>query len=198
MIPWLGASLLWLPLRHAPQQGGPCVTQLTGRWVGMHGYRPLLLEFYDDTMLVVNDQHPLDFRASHDSLFAWGDTTITARYWFSYCRLLLETPGGAELTMTYQEPLARPLTGRWVGDLGPPPGGTAEIRIAANGTARWHVLPSGSWTDGEWERNTRLITFTWATDTIPWIGHYDPEGNAILFDHTVPGSSTAIFRRIFR
>jgi hypothetical protein len=198
MIPWLRALLLWLALLPTPQQGQPCQTQLTGRWVGLHNRQSLLLEFYDDTMLVVNDRYPLSFRVSGDSLFATGDTTITARYWFSYCRLLLAAPDGSEITMTYQESLARPLTGRWVGDLGPPKGGTAEIRIAASGTARWHLLPSGPWTDGEWERETRLITFTWATDTIPWVGHYDPEGNAILFDHTVPGSSTAIFRRIYR
>ena len=205
-ISGLAVLLSWLVLLPAPQQGqqgGPCETQLTGRWVGQHRQQILLLEFYGDTMLVVDDRYPLSFRVTADSLFATGDTTITARYWFSYgtgtaCRLLLQTPDGSEITMTYQEPLARPLTGRWVGDLGPPLNGTAEMRIAAGKTARWHMLPSGPWTDGEWERDTRLITFTWATDTIPWIGHYDPEGNAILFDHTVPGSGTAIFRRIFR
>ena len=197
----LAILLSWLVLLPAPQpgqQGGPCETQLTGRWVGLHHQRPLLLEFYGDTMLVVNDQYPLNYRVTSDSLFATGDTTITARYWFSYCRLLLETPDGSEMTMTYQEPLARPLTGRWVGDLGPPVNATAEMQIAAGKPARSHVLPNGTWTQGEWERDTRLITFTWATDTIPWVGHYDPEGNAILFDHTVPGSGTAIFRRIFR
>ena len=198
MTVWLRALLVWLALLPTPQQGESCQTQLTGRWVGQHNRQTLLLEFYGDTMLVVNDRYPLNFRVSGDSLFATGDTTITARYWFSYCRLLLEPPDGSEVTMTYQAPLARPLTGRWVGDLGPPKNGTAEMRISANGSARWHMLPSGSWTDGDWERATRLITFTWATDTIPWLGHYDPEGNAILFDHTVPGSGTAIFRRIFR
>ena len=174
------------------------MSQPGGRWVGADHQQTLRIQFDGDTMLVVNDCYPLTSRIRADSLYAWGDTTIPARYWFSYCRLLLETPSGAEITMTYQEPLARPLTGRWVGDLGPPKNGTAEIRIAANQTARWHMLPSGPWTDGDWERDTRLITFTWASDTIPWVGHYDPEGNAILFDHTVPGSSTAIFRRIFR
>jgi hypothetical protein len=199
MTALLGALLLWLALMPAGPQGDePCETQLKGRWVGLHHQQTLLLEFYGDTMLVVNDQHPLNYQVRADSLFATGDTTLVARYWFSYCRLILETPDGAEITMGYQPPLARPLVGRWVGDLGTPNHGTAELRISASGTARWHLLPSGSWTDGEWDRETRIITFTWATDTIPWIGHYDPEGNAILFEHTVPGSNAAIFRRIFR
>lgn len=183
----------------ATRQGSQCETSLRGRWVGLHHNGTLELDFYGDTMLVVNDQYPLRYRATSDSLIATGDTMLTARYWFSMCRLLLETPDGSLITMAAQQVLARPLTGRWVGDLGTADGIPAELRLAANGTARWHRLPDGPWTDGEWERETRIITFTWAgADTIPWVGHYDVEGNALLFDHTVPGSHTSIFQRVFR
>jgi hypothetical protein len=194
-----GLTLLALAaLTARPQGRQQCETSLQGRWVGMHRNETLLLEFYGDTMLVVSDQHPLSYRATSDSLFAFGDTTLTARYWFSYCHLLLEAPDGSVVTMTSQPMLARPLTGRWVGDLGTADGAQAEIRLSAGGPARWRLLPDGPWKDGEWERETRIITFTWAADSIPWVGHYDPEGNAILFDHTVPGSRTVILRRIFR
>jgi hypothetical protein len=150
-------------------------------------------------MLVVNDQYPLSYRATADSLIATGDTTVAGRYWFSVCRLLLETPDGSVITMSPQGVLARPLTGRWVGPLGTPDGTEAELRLALGGTARWHPLPDGPWTEGEWERQTRIITFTWAgPDTIPWVGHYDVEGNVILFERTVPGSRATIFHRVFR
>jgi hypothetical protein len=183
----------------ATRQGTQCETSLRGRWVGLHHNGPLELEFYGDTMLVVNDRYPLNYRSTSDSLIATGDTTVTARYRFSYCRLLLEAPDGSMVTMASQQALARPLTGRWVGDLGTADGALAELLLAVNGTARWHRLPDGTWTDGEWERQTRIITFTWAgADTIPWVAHYDVEGNALLFDHTVPGSHTAIFKRLFR
>ena len=191
--------LLTLAAGVASRQGNQCETSLRGRWVGLHHNAPLELEFYGDTMLVVDDRYPLNYRVTSDSLIATGDTTVTARYWFSVCRLLLETPDGALITMSSQINLARPLTGRWVGDVGMPDGGRAELRLTADGKARWHLLPNGSWTEGEWERETRIITFTWAgADTIPWVGHYDVEGNALLFDHTVPGSRTTIFQRVFR
>ncbi len=196
---WPLVLLVTLAATVAGRQGTQCETSLRGRWVGLHRNETLGLEFYGDTMLVVNDQYPLSYRATSDSLLATGDTSVTGRYWFSYCRLLLETADGSVITMSSQPLLARPLTGRWVGDLGTADGAQAELRLAARGTARWHVLPDGPWKDGEWERETRIITFTWAgTDSIPWIGHYDVEGNAILFDHTVPGSRTVIFRRVFR
>lgn len=175
-----------------------CEAELRGRWVGLYHNGTLGFEFYGDTMLVLNDERPLAYRATRDSLIATGDTTLIARYWFSYCRLLLETPEGAVITMAPQPPLARPLTGRWVGDLGTPDGAQAELRLAAGGTARWRVLPNGPWTEGEWERQTRIIIFTWVSDSLTWVGHYDPEGNALLFEHTVPSSRTTIFRRIFR
>ncbi|HXV87109.1 MAG TPA: hypothetical protein VD793_10430 [Gemmatimonadales bacterium] len=171
---------------------------LTGRWVGTHAGQPLHLEFYGDTMLVVNDQHALNYRLTPDSLVAVGDTTVQARYWFSMGRLLLETPAGAVLTMAAQNALARPLTGRWLGELGTPDGAEAELRIAAGGAARWRKIPSGAWMEGEWERQTRIISFTWARDSTDWIGHYDVDGNAIVFERTVPESRPTIFVRVFR
>jgi hypothetical protein len=180
------------------QASQQCETTLRGRWVGFYHNETLRFEFYGDTMLVLNDERPLGYRATRDSLIATGDTTLIARYWFSYCRLLLETPDGSVITMASQPPLARPLTGRWTGDLGTPDGAQAELRLAAGGTARWRVLPNGPWTEGEWERQTRIIIFTWANDSLTWVGHYDPEGNALLFERTVANSRTTIFRRIFR
>jgi hypothetical protein len=191
--------LLALAASAGARQGPQCETQLHGRWVGYHRGENLRLEFYGDTMLVVNDQYADSFRASADSLVASGDTGFAARYRFSYCRLLLETADGALITMSSQQILARPLTGRWVGDLGTADGAQAELLLRQNGTARWRPLPDGSWTEGEWERQTRIINFTWAgADSVSWVGHYDVEGNALLFDHTVPGSRAAILRRAFR
>lgn len=185
------AGLLVLPT--TVQQG-----TLTGRWVGQHRNVTLHLEFYGDTMLVVNDRHALNYRATSDSLIASGDTTIIGRYWFSLGRLILETTGGAVLTMSRQPALARPLTGRWVGELGTADGTAAELLVLPGGVARWRGLSGGSWAHGEWERQSRVITFVWAADSTDWVGHYDVDGNAIVFAHTVPGSRTAIFRRAFR
>lgn len=191
--------MLALATAAGARQGPQCETQLRGRWVGYNRGDILKLEFYGDTMLVVNDQYAPSYHATEDSLVATGDTTIAARYRFAYCRLLLETADGSVITMSSQQVLARPLTGRWVGDLGTSDGAQAELLLRPNGTARWHPLPEGPWTEGEWERQTRIINFTWAgADSVSWVGHYDVEGNALLFDHTVPGSRTAIFRRVFR
>lgn len=173
-------------------------SQLSGRWVGMHRGAPLHFEFYGDTMLVVNDRYALNARVTSDSLLASGDTTVVARYWFSLDRLLVETPDGYVVTMSAQKALARPLTGRWVGDLGTPEQVEAELVITPGGVAQWRQLPAGNWVAGEWERQTRVITFTWAADSTDWVGHYDVEGNAILFEKTLPGSRAAIFRRVFR
>jgi hypothetical protein len=171
---------------------------LAGRWVGHHAGQPLHLEFYGDTMLVANDVYALNYRVTPDSLIASGDTAFEVRYWFALGRLLLETSGGAVITMAPQGALARPLTGRWLGDLGTADGAQAELRIAASGAARWRRLPGGPWLDGEWERQTRIISFTWAADSTDWIGHYDVDGNAIVFEHTVESSRPTIFVRVFR
>jgi len=169
---------------------------LAHRWVGVHHGRGLQLEFYGDTMLVVNDQHVLDFRLTHDSLVAFGDTSVVGSYRLVLQRLLLGTPDGV-VTMAVQSPLARPLTGRWRGVLGTADGVETELVIAPDGTARWRRLPAGGWTYGEWDRETRVITFTWSDET-EWRGQYDPTGNAMLFETTVTDSEATILRRIFR
>lgn len=189
MRPILLAALAALALQAAT---------LSGRWVGLHRGQTLNLEFYGDTMLVVNDQYPLNYRVTRDSLIATGDTSFAVRYWFSYGRLLLETKDGAVITMAQQGPLARPLTGRWLGELGTAMPTPAELLIYAGGVARWRKLTGGGWQDGEWERESRIITFFWPADSTDWVGHYDVEGNSIVFEHTVPGSGPAIFKRVFR
>jgi hypothetical protein len=180
--------------------GRPLVAQrdsvLAHRWVGLHLRQPLEFEFYGDTMLVVNDTHVLSFRLTNDSLVATGDTSVVGRYRIVLGRLLLETPEEM-VTMATQSPLARPLTGRWTGSLGTPDDNDLELIIYASGIARWRRLPSGRWEDGEWDRETRLITFTWA-DSTEWHGQYDPVGNALLFERTLEGGETTILRRFFR
>lgn len=169
---------------------------LAHRWVGMQRGRGLQLEFYGDTMLVVNDQHVLDFRLTRDSLVAFGDTSVVGRYRLVLDRLLLQTPDGV-ITMAVQLPLARPLTGQWRGPLGTDDGAETHLVIAADGSARWRRLPSGAWTYGEWDRETRVITFTWS-DESEWRGQYDPVGNAMLFEETVANAQPTILRRVFR
>lgn len=169
---------------------------LAHRWVGLHHARPLQLEFHGDTMLVVNDQHVLDFRLTHDSLVAFGDTSVVGRYRLVLDRLLFETLDEV-VTMAVQIPLARPLTGQWRGPLGTADGVETELIIAADGSARWRRLPEGGWTYGEWDRETRVITFTWS-DESEWQGQYDPIGNAMLFELTVADASPTILRRVFR
>ena len=121
---------------------------------------------------------------------------MVGRYRLMLGRLIFETSDDV-VTMAVQSPLARPLTGLWSGPLGTEDGALAELSISASGTARWRSLPAGRWADGEWDRETRLITFTWA-DSTEWRGQYDPVGNAILFEQTVAGAGTTILRRIFR
>ncbi len=177
----------------------PAVAQrdsvLATRWVGSHGGRLLVFEFYGDTMLVINDQHALSFRLTRDSLVAMGDTLINGRYRMAMGRLLLDTPEGL-VTMSPQPALARPLTGRWVGSLFTDDGAEIELVIFLGGTARWRRT-GGNWVTGEWERATRLITLVWPDGT-EWVGQYDPLGNAILFEETLSGSGATILRRSFR
>jgi hypothetical protein len=169
---------------------------LAHRWVGMHLGRPLQFEFYGDTMLIVNDEHVLDFRLTHDSLVAIGDTALRGRYRLAHGRLLLDTPEGT-VTMATQSALARPLTGRWRGSLGTEDAALIELVIRVDGIARWRKVDGGGWMDGEWDRETRIITFTW-TDESEWRAHYDPIGNALLFERTLPGAESSILRRVFR
>jgi len=169
---------------------------LASRWVGTHQSRPLQFEFYGDTMLVVNDQWALSFRLTRDSLVAFGDTSIVGRYRVVRDRLLLETPSGM-VTMAPQSYLARPLDGRWVGELGTPDGAGLELIISPGGRARWRTLEGGRWIEGEWDRASRIITLVWPDET-EWKGQYDPVGNALLLEQTVEGAGSTILRRAFR
>jgi hypothetical protein len=177
-------------------------TTVLKRWVGNYLERPLTLEFYGDTMLVVGDQHALNYRMTYDSLIATGDTTLVARYRLVRDRLLLETPDLNVITMAPQKTLGRPLTGRWVGDVDS--AGTTipvELHLNTSRTACWRKSPDGKWTVGEWDRQTRVVTLTW--DNAEWDGRYDPQGNSLLLDpvsdstHTTNGPR-GILRRVFR
>lgn len=191
-------NLLWLLVVLSPAtasaQADP---RLLGRWVGTHQSRPLHLDFYGDSMLVVNDHHALYYRATRDSLYAVGDTSFAVEYWFALDRLLLETVEGNVITMATQDKLARPLEGRW---LGTPTLGDERIELVMRrgGIAEWRQLPGGAWIGGEWDRHTRLITFTWLPDSTQWSGQYDPANNTLLFEQTYEGSGTVFLRRVFR
>ena len=178
---------------------------LASRWVGLHNGRTIQFEFYGDTMLVVDDAIPLTFRLTGDSLVATGDTLIVARWRYVLGHVLLDTPDGP-LTMSAQSFLARPLTGRWVGPLGDEAETMIEMRLHLGGTAYWRRFGAGGWTQGEWERESRLITFTWPNpragadneEPLLWHGQYDPIGNNLLLQQTVEGSHGTILRRAYR
>lgn len=174
-------------------------TVLLRRWVGTRpAGGPFYIEFYGDTMLVVDDTYALDFRLSRDSIVATGDTTLAFRFRISHGRLLLETPEGRILTMAPQSALARPITGRWTGTLATEMADQIELQLFRGGSARWRRTPGGIWQAGEWERNTRTLTLLWLPDSLEWGGQYDPIGNALLFGETEQGSGPVIFRRLFR
>ena len=91
---------------------------LLKRWVGTDPRTAavLHLDFYGDTMLLLNDDKPLSFSLAGDSLTAWGsDTTFTMRYWFSMDRLLVLTAESSLVTMSQQDRMARPIWGNWRG-----------------------------------------------------------------------------------
>lgn len=169
------------------------------RWVGTKpDGRPLYLEFFGDTMLVVNDTYALNYRLTPDSLTAVGDTSLSFRYRLSFGKLLLETTEYV-LTMSPQSPLARPLTGTWIGEvLGSESSNTVRLDLLRGGAARWRPTQGGSWQVGEWDRLARTIDLLWLPDSVTWMGQYDPTGNAILFEEIEEGSGPAIFRRLFR
>ncbi len=171
---------------------------LLRRWVGTHQGRPFHLEFYGDTMLIVNDSHVLDYVATHDSVMAFGDTSFAVHYRFALDRLLLRTVEGNVITMSPQPALARPLWGRWLGAPSRTRDRHIDLWMYRNGTAQWRWVPGGTWTKGEWDRFTRIITFTWLPDSTLWTGLYDPDGNSLLFDEAVPESGAVILRRVFR
>jgi hypothetical protein len=178
---------------------------LLRRWVGHHQGRPIWLDFYSDSMLVVNDEHALDFWFTWDSLVAWGDTSFAVRYRFSYDRLLITTETGTVFTMAQQTPLARPLDlplragepGLWVASSVE---GEIQLQLWRGGTARWRRAPGGSWQSGEWSRDARQIRLSWvpqSPDSSVWRGQYDAP-RAIIFEETFPGSGITIFRRQLR
>lgn len=170
---------------------------LLRRWVGSHGGRPLVLEFYGDTMLVVNDDRVLNFELGPNRLQAYGDSTFTLTYWFVRDRLLVQTEGGSIITMASQGPLARSLFGgRWRGSSTGEP--TLELEMFPGGVARWRSVPEGPWSSGEWDRTARIITFTWLPDSIIWTAQYDPAGAALLFSETTAASGATILRHAYR
>ena len=177
---------------------------MLGRWVGIHLEKSLTLEFYGDTMLVVGDRHPLNYRLTPDSIIATGDTSFAVRYRLAFGKLLLES-GDDIITMSRQITLGRPLIGRWVGDVDT--SGTtqlAELRLSVDRSASWRALPSGKPEYGEWDRQTRKVTLTW-TNGGEWIGLYDPTRNTLLLEPATdstgvvqPGGATGVLRRVFR
>ena len=184
---WLLTVGLLFPLAAGAQSAQPKDTALEKRWVGNYLERPLTLEFYGDTMLVVGDRHALDYRLTGDSLIANGDTTIRARYRLAYGRLLLEVPDGNVITMAPQRTLGRQLTGHWIGSVDS--AGTAipvELNLYNDRTACWRVTPDGKWMRGEWDRDSRTVTMIW--DNGEWIGRYDPQGNALVLKPAVDSS----------
>ncbi len=196
---WLSLALLLTPAAAFAQQED---TTLLRRWVGNYLEKPLTLEFYGDTMLVVGDRHALTYRMTYDSIVAEGDTSVVARYRLSHGRLLLEIPDGNVITMATQKTLGRPLTGRWAGDVDT--SGTAipiELNINPDRTACWHTTPDGKWTIGEWERETRVVTLTWENGE--WGGLYDPQRNSLILEPVSDSTHASsgprgVLRRVFR
>ena len=178
---------------------------LQTRWVGTHLGRPLHIDFYADTMVVVNDRLVSDYYATPDSIVVFGDTTFSAHYRFALDRMILRTDSGNVITMSAQGPLARPLGGNWFGTPARLRDSLIELQMNASGAAYWRTLPRGGWTEGEWDRFSREITFTWLPDSAAgrpdstsWVGIYDPERSQLLFDETLPESGVTILRRFFR
>jgi hypothetical protein len=173
-------------------------SRLLRRWVGTHQGDPLWLDFYGDTMLVVNDHMPANFRTSRGRLEVWGsDTAFTVSYWYNLDRLLLRTAEGEVITMAPQDSLARPLAGDWRGS-GFGSNRQIELDMQRGGVARWRELPGGRWIGGEWDRASRLITFTWLPDSLMWTAQYDPGGSALIVSGAEPDSATVILRRAYR
>ena len=168
---------------------------LLKRWVGTHEGRPLTLDFYGDSMVVVNDEQVADFQVSGRRLTVRGDTSFTATYWFAMDRLLLETETGVVLTLAPQDLLARPMFGQWVGTS--ISGRGLELYLGRGGVARWRAAGSG-WVNGEWDRRSRTIAFTWMPDSTSWAAQYDPLGAALLFEVMEPDTGIVVLRHRYR
>lgn len=171
---------------------------LLKRWVGTHKGQTLFLDFYSDTMLVVDDSRVADFIATNDSIVVFGDTSFAVHYRFAQGWLLIRTEEGDVITMSSQGPLARPLWGRWLGRVSRMGNRMMELQIRGNGTAYWRWIPGGEITEGEWDRFSRILTFTWLPDTVVWNGLYDPMQNQVLFEEAVEGSGVVVLERFFR
>jgi hypothetical protein len=171
---------------------------LLQRWVGTHKNRPLFLDFYSDTMLVVNDVRVTSFYTTRDSIVVVGDTSFAVHYRFALDRLLLRTEEGNVITMSHQGPLARPLWGRWLGEPSRMSGQRIELRLFGTGTAWWRQIPGGEVTEGEWDRFSRIITFTWLPDSTVWTGLYDPMANQLVFEETIPEGGVTVLHRFYR
>jgi hypothetical protein len=167
------------------------------RWVGTHEGRPLVLDFYGDTMLVVNDEYLTGYRLTDRTLTVFGDTSFTVDYWFALDRMMIETEDDVLITMAEQDLLARPMFGRWIGS-GFSTGQRVELYLGRGGTARWRKVPGGAWTDGEWDRSSRTITFTWLPDSTTWIAQYDPLGSALLFEESGIDGETIVLWHTLR
>jgi hypothetical protein len=167
------------------------------RWVGTHEGRPLVLDFFGDSMLVVNDELVADFRATGRQLSVSGDTAFTVDYWFAMDRLLLETDNGVVLTLAPQDLLARPMFGQWVGTF-TSSGVGVELYLGRGGVARWRSAGGGGWVNGEWDRRSRTIDFTWLPDSTSWTAQYDPMGAALLFEEMEPETGVVVLRHRYR
>ncbi len=188
-------------------ESGPLtwMDSLQTRWVGTHLGRPLHIDFYADTMVVVNDRHVSDYEATRDSIIVFGDTTFAVHYRFALDRMIVRTDSGHVITMSAQGSLARPLRGNWFGSPLRRRELQIELQMNASGAAYWRTLARGSWIEGEWDRFSREITFTWLPDTLAgrpdstqWVGMYDPARSQLLFDSTLSESGVTILRRFFR
>jgi len=206
----LCAALLFPAFAEAQQQVADS-SQLTWRdslqtrWVGTHYGRPLHIDFYADTMVVVQDRFVCDFEATRDSIIVFGDTTFSVHYRFALDRMIVRTDSGRVITMSAQGPLARPLRGNWFGSPGRRRDTTIELQMNASGAAYWRIIPQGEWIEGEWDRFSREITFTWLPDSAEgrpdsttWVGMFNPVRSQLLFDSTLAESGVTILRRFFR
>ncbi len=206
-------------------------TRILKRWVGakVNG-RPLWLDFFSDTMLVVSDNvrnYPVDYALTPRNLIIYGDTALShmlhhvfhrfhdsteafvpnfqfgLRYRFSLEKLLIEDEDKVTITMTEQNPLARPIEARWIADL--PDSTQMELFLSRSGDASHRIRPGGSRVFGKWERRSREIEFDWTPDslevsdsTLIWTGLFDAQGQQIVLDNIGRGTSVTIFRRIIR
>ena len=202
--------LLWPVLSVAQQLPADTVRltwrdTLQTRWVGTHLGRPLHIDFYADTMVIVQDRFVCDYEATRDSIIVFGDTTFSVHYRFALDRMIVRTDSGGVITMSAQGTLARPLRGNWFGTPGRMRDSLIELQMNASGAAYWRTLPRGQWIEGEWDRFSREITFTWLPDSAEgrpdsteWVGMYNPARSQLLFDSTFAESGVTILRRFFR